>query len=73
MTIDTTSTPLTRQQEAFCIFVLAGDNQSDAYRKAYNCGGMKAKTVNEKASRMMGRGKIRARVAELMIPVIDKA
>ncbi len=73
MAIDTTSRPLTPKQEAFCIFVLAGSNQSDAYRKAYNCGGMKAKTVNEKASRMMGRGKIRARVADLTAPVIAQA
>ncbi len=73
MAIDTASRPLTPKQEAFCIFVLAGNNQSDAYRKAYNCGGMKVKSVNEKASRMMGRGKIRARVRELMAPVIAKA
>ncbi len=45
--MDTTPKPLTRQQETFCIFVIAGDNQSDAYRKAYNCTRMKAKTVNE--------------------------
>ncbi len=38
VTIDTTSKPLTRQQEACCIFALAGDNQSDAYRKAYIAG-----------------------------------
>ncbi len=73
MTIDTTSTPLTRQQEAFCIFVLAGDNQSDAYRKAYNCRRMKAKTVSEKGSRLMALGKVRARLRELMAPVIAKA
>lgn len=73
MDTDTTSRPLTRQQEAFCLFVLAGDNQSDAYRKAFNCRRMKAKTVHECASKLMAHPKVTARVAELMQPVIAKA
>ncbi len=73
MATNTTSRPLTRQQEAFCLFVLAGDNQSDAYRKAFHSRRMTAKTVNEKACRLMRLGKVRARVAELMQPVIAKA
>lgn len=71
------STPRTKAisppQEAFCLLIVAGHNQSDAYRKAYNCTRMKAKTINEKASRMMALGKIKARVAELIRPVIAKA
>jgi phage terminase small subunit len=73
MAPDSMSRPLTSQQEAFCLFVLTGENQSDAYRKAFNCRRMKAKTVHEKASRLMGVGKVRARVAELMQPVIAQA
>lgn len=69
----TTSRALTRQQEAFCLFVLAGDNQSDAYRKAFDCRRMKAKTVHECASKLMAHPKVTARVAELMQPVIAKA
>ncbi len=53
--------------------MLAGDNQSDAYREAFHCRRMKAKTVHEKASRLMARGKVRARVEELMAPVIAEA
>ncbi|CBK43883.1 conserved protein of unknown function [Nitrospira defluvii] len=71
------STPRTKAisppQEAFCLLIVAGHNQSDAYRKAYDCTRMKAKTINEKASRMMALGKIKARVAELIRPVIATA
>lgn len=70
---NTRTKALSPTQEAFCLLVVAGHNQSDAYRKAYNCSRMKAKTVNEKASRMMALGKIKARVAELIQPVIAKA
>jgi phage terminase small subunit len=73
MVTEMTSTRLTRQQEAFCLFVLAGDNQSDAYRKAFNCRYMKAKTVHECASKLMAHPKVTARVAELMRPIIAKA
>ena len=53
--------------------MLAGDNQTDAYRKAFNCRRMKAKTVHECASKLMAHPKVTARVAELMQPVIAKA
>ena len=46
---------------------------SDAYRRAYKPQRAKAKTIHEKASRIMARGKVRARVAELMAPVIAQA
>lgn len=73
MATNATSGSLTRQQEAFCLFVLAGDNQSDAYRKAFNCWRMKTKTVHECASKLMAHPKVTARVAELMQPVIARA
>jgi phage terminase small subunit len=67
------ATKLTQKEEAFCLSIVEGQTQSNAYRKAYNAGRMKAKTVNEKASRLMAKGKIRARVSELMKPVIADA
>ena len=68
-----THTPLLKlspKEEAFCLAIVEGLNSSDAYRKAYKPQRAKAKTIHEKASRIMARGKVRARVAELMAPVI---
>ncbi len=61
------------KEEAFCLAIVEGLNKSDAYRKAYKPQRAKAKTIHEKASRIMARGKVRARVAELMAPVIAQA
>ncbi len=49
-------------------------NQSEAYRSAYDVApDTKTDTVNQKASRLMSEGKIRARVAELRKPVVEAA
>jgi len=61
------------KEESFCLAVVEGLNMSDAYRKAYKPQRAKAKTIHEKASRIMARGKVRARIAELMAPVIATA
>ena len=64
---------LTAKRERFCQeMVKPKANQSKAYRAAFNAHGMKAKTIHEKASRLMAEGKIRARIAELMTPAIEK-
>jgi phage terminase small subunit len=52
---------------------MAGQNPSDAYRKTYKPQRAKAITIHEKASRIMARGKVRARIAELMQPIIQRA
>lgn len=64
---------LTPKQEVFCLAYIEGGNSSDAYRKAYNAGKMTAKTINEKASRLLAEGKVRARVEELRKPVVEAA
>jgi phage terminase small subunit len=64
---------LSPKEEAFCLAIVEGLSASEAYRKAYKPERAKAKTIHEKASRMMARGKVRARVAELMAPVIAEA
>lgn len=58
---------LTSQMEAFAQTVSVGDgSQSDAYRKAYpKSVNWKPDTVHQAASRLMGNGKIRARIADL--------
>jgi len=62
---------LTPRQEKFCQEIVAGNNQSDAYRSAYFATKMRPKTVNEAASRLMAERKIAARVEVLRKPVIE--
>lgn len=65
---------LTPKQEAFAQAVASGKSQSDAYRAAYTVAiTTKADTVNQKASRLMSEGKVRARVEELRAPVVEAA
>lgn len=73
MTDDTTTLTLSPKEEAFCVAVLAGQNPSKAYRTAYQPKRAKAKTVHEMASRLMAKHKVRARLVELLKPVIAKA
>lgn len=56
---------LTPKQEAFCLAYLKTNNASEAYRQAYAARGMKASTINVKASELLANGKITVRLAEL--------
>ena len=56
---------LTAKQRAFAQCVAQGMTQSDAYRKVYNTQA-KAKTVNEKASKLMALDKVRSLVNSLL-------
>lgn len=56
---------LTPKQEKFCNMYMETGNASEAYRRAYSCGGMKPETVNRKAKELLDNGKIRARVREI--------
>lgn len=56
---------LTNKQEAFAQAIITEDTLSDAYRKAYDCSAMTAKSVNECASVESDNPKIASRVAEL--------
>ena len=64
---------LTAKEDKFCIEHVNGLNASDAYRAAYSTKNMKAETINVKASLLLKKDKIRARIAELKAPVIEKA
>ena len=63
---------LTAKQESFAQAVADGKTQADAYRIAYNAGGMKPETVQSKASILIKKGMVGARVAELRKTVADK-
>ena len=57
---------LTPKQEQFAkAIALDGMSYSDAYRSAYDTSSMSDKTVNEKASLMKDKDKIRTRIKEL--------
>lgn len=64
---------LTSKQESFCQAIASGMNQSDAYRSAYNAGGMKNASINVKASQLMADGNVPVRVEELRNELANKA
>ena len=64
---------ITGKQEKFCQAIIQGHNQSEAYRLAYGVKKATAKTINERASRLMANSKVVARVAELRAPAVKKA
>lgn len=66
------ATKLTAKQERFCNEIASGKNQSDAYREAFDIKKMTNKTLNERASVLANKDKIRTRVAELRKPVVEK-
>jgi phosphoenolpyruvate-protein kinase (PTS system EI component) len=61
-----TFTMITAKQEAFCQALIAGRNQSDAYRDAYNTKpSSTAGAIAVSASKLMTDPKITLRIAEL--------
>ncbi len=62
---------LTPKQEKFCEAIVAGANQSAAYRIAYDAENMAQKTVYVKACLLMGEDKIAERVNQLRAPVVE--
>lgn len=56
---------LTPKQEEFVKNIIDGKSQYEAYRNAYNAENMADKTIYEKASRLMAKDNIRARIQEL--------
>ena len=63
---------LTFKQETFCQGIASGLTQSDAYRAAYATKKWKNETVWEKASVLISKDKVKARIAELRAPVVKK-
>ena len=65
------SKPLTPKQEAFVLAYVKTGNASEAYREAYNTKAS-AKTIHEKASRVLAEGKVRARFEVLRGKVSER-
>ncbi|MBI4001917.1 MAG: hypothetical protein HY348_09045 [Nitrospira defluvii] len=65
---------VTAKQELFCLGLLAGQGQSDAYRLAYKPSSkIKPKVIHERACRLAKNRKVVSRLAEMRAPVIRKA
>lgn len=69
----------TAKEEKFCLEVATGVDEfqkpityGEAYRRAYAVNKMTQKSVDEKASQMMAKVKIKSRVAELRAKVEEK-
>ncbi len=56
--------PLTIKQARFASAYLECGNASQAYREAYDCAGMKAGTINDRACELLRHGGIAAVIAE---------
>jgi hypothetical protein len=63
---------LTAAEEIFCQNIVRGNNQSDAYRAAYDTSRYKDSTIHRSAKELMTKPKLIARIAELRAPVIKK-
>lgn len=60
-------------EEEFCRLVVEGRGQSDAYREAgYAVDNMKPATLHRRAKYMMDKAKIKARIAELRAPIMER-
>jgi len=64
---------LTQKQENFCQAYIKTGNASEAYRRSYNAKNMKAETITSKASILLAKGIVRARVDELRQKTEDKS
>ena len=62
---------LTVKQKAFCRLIASGKckNQSDAYRKAFNCPNAKPTSIKVRASELMTKRNIRVTIEELSAPI----
>jgi phage terminase small subunit len=64
---------LTVKQEAFCLSYIETGNASEAYRTAYDAENCKPETINSKASLLLGKVEIRARLEEIQKPIRERA
>lgn len=66
-----TESGLTEQQERFCQAIVAGMNQTDAYKAAGYKGAYKS--LKDNAARLIANDSVARRIAELRKPIADKA
>lgn len=64
---------LTPKQHKFCELYMQTGNATEAYKGAYSAGKMKSSTVNKKASGLMQKGQIRARIEDIQAGAAERA
>lgn len=69
---DETLNNLTPKQEAFALSYVETGNASEAYRQAYEAGGMKPESINRKAKELLDNGKIAARIDALRAEHVER-
>ena len=57
---------------SFCRHVVTGVSQSEAYRLAYDAGGMQPATVHREASRLMANPRVATRITALQYEIDSK-
>jgi len=62
---------LTPKREKFAQAVASGKNPSEAYRIAYDAGGMKPETVRKRAGELAANGVVRGRIEALRAPAVE--
>ena len=67
--------PITPKQNAFCGFVADGDNNTEAYRKAYNASGMSEQVIRNSAYKLSKNESVQEAVKSLRVDrqVVDRA
>lgn len=63
---------LTLKQEAFALAYVETGNASEAYRRAYEAGKMKAEAVHVNASKLLASTKVALRVKELQAKTVER-
>lgn len=63
---------LTPKQENFCLAYLETGNASESYRRAYSATNMKENTITKRALELLEYGKIKGRLEELRMPIIER-
>ena len=56
---------LTDKQEKFCLNIVSGMNQADAYRNSYDAQNMADDTIYAEASKLMSNHKVTTRIEKL--------
>lgn len=64
---------LTAKQEKFCQNIISGMSGADAYRNSYNCQKTKDEVIYVRASELMHKPEIAARIEVLRQEIVEKS
>ncbi len=67
------SDTLTAKQEAFCLAIMEGKSQHDAYKQSFSTKNYSREALDVNGSKMMAKAKIKQRIEELRAPAVKKA